>query len=66
MRPTTLESPFWTVEEIAQYSRASSRSVIKWIKKDGLPAYRFMGHWRVKRDHFLDWYERFLDNPPEL
>lgn len=42
------ERPHLTVQALADYLDVSRKTVVKWIQAGVLPAYRFVGEWRIK------------------
>src|SRR5512138_124132 len=56
-----------TTAEIARHLKVPEKTVLQWIRKDGLPAAQLDNEYRVNRAELLEWAtERSIKVPPGL
>jgi excisionase family DNA binding protein len=62
----TVESPFMTVKETAEYLKLSTTIVYILAKDKQFPAVRIKGTWRIFRSDLDKWIKKQYQDKPEL
>ncbi|WP_176331625.1 methylation-associated defense system helix-turn-helix domain-containing protein MAD1 [Burkholderia vietnamiensis] len=50
-----VESDILTLEEVAEYLKASKRTIYRMAQKGEIPAFKFGGSWRFRRQELDAW-----------
>lgn len=53
-----LESPYWTIEETANYLNIPKDTMYDIVKIKDFPAAKVGKHWRIRKDRIDAWWEK--------